>query len=233
MDPTGAAFFDLDRTLIAENSGILYARHERANGRISRGQLARGLLWGGLYHLALVDIDKAFTQALAHYVGVSEREIADRTDTWFDADIAGRLLPGARAAIDQHRAAGQRVVLLTNSSSYAAIAAKRHWGLDDWLANVFNTDADGNLDGTMVQPLCYGAGKVVRAVAWAERHQVDLARSYFYTDSLTDLPMLERVGFPVAVQPDPRLRRVARKQGWPILDWTAAPHSAQSGQASA
>jgi phosphoserine phosphatase len=72
----------------------------------------------------------------------------------------------------------------------------------------------------MLEPLCFGAGKVVAAEAWAARHGVDLADTTFYTDSYTDLPMLERVGRPVAVNPDPRLARTARRRGWPILRWS-------------
>lgn len=232
LHPAGAAFFDLDRTLIAENSGILYARWERRHRRISRLQLAQGLIWGGLYHLSLVDIDKAFRSALAHYVGTADAELDARTRTWFAAEVRHRLLPAARAAIHRHRQAGQKTVLLTNSSCYAARVACADWQLDDWLANVFTVDGQGRLDGGVETPLCYGQGKVLRAERWAADAGVDLARSWFYTDSLSDLPMLERVGHPVVVQPDPRLRREARRRGWPIVDWsTGADASAPRGRA--
>jgi phosphoserine phosphatase len=72
------------------------------------------------------------------------------------------------------------------------------------------------LTGQVVPPVCYGTGKVVWAERFAEEHGVDLSASYFYTDSITDLPLLERVAHPVAVNPDPRLRRLAQKRGWPV-----------------
>jgi phosphoserine phosphatase len=75
---------------------------------------------------------------------------------------------------------------------------------------------DGRLTGRIVPPVCYGPGKVVWAERFAAEHRVDLSASYFYTDSITDLPLLEQVGHPVAVNPDPRLRRLARRQGWPV-----------------
>ena len=231
IDPRGAAFFDLDRTLIAENSGILYAHWERRHRRISRLQLAQGLLWGGLYHLSLVDIDKAFRSALAHYVGTSDAELDQRTRAWFASEIRHRLLPSARDAISRHRDGGQKTVLLTNSSCYAARVACADWQLDDWLANIFTLDDAGRLDGGVESPLCYGHGKVVRAERWAQAAGVDLAHSWFYTDSLSDLPMLERVGHPVVVQPDPRLRREARRRGWPIVDWS--PRSSRSSVSAA
>ncbi len=214
-----AAFFDLDRTLIDANSGLLYARWERKAGRIHRRQLAKSLVWGALYHFDLIDLDKAYSEALSHYVGVPEAALRERTHDWFHADVAHRLRPGGQAALDKHRQAGHPCVLLTNSSCYAAEAAAAHWGLDGWLANHFSTDGEGRLDGRFEPPLCYGAGKVARAEAWAAAHDVDLDASWFYTDALSDLPMLERVAHPIVVHPDPRLRRAARARGWPVETW--------------
>ncbi len=221
MTARGAAFFDLDRTLIAENSGLLYARWERRHGRIGRRTLAKGLLWGGLYHLSLIDIDKAYLEALSHYRGVTAESLDARTREWFDAEIRSLLLPGAAAAIATHRDQGEPSVVLTNSSCWAAEAAQRAWGLDDWIANRFTTDAAGRLDGGIEPPICYGEGQAIRAAAWCEARGLDLGASAFYTDSYSDLEMLLAVGRPVVVQPDPRLRREAKRRGWPILDWRA------------
>ena len=80
---------------------------------------------------------------------------------------------------------------------------------------------DGRLTGRHIAPACAGAGKVVYAERYAAEHGVDLGRSYFYTDSYSDLPMLERVGCPRVVNPDPRLRRRARARGWEIERWRA------------
>ena len=77
---------------------------------------------------------------------------------------------------------------------------------------------DGRFTGRAVLPLCYGRGKIERAERFAAEHGIDLARSYFYSDSISDLPMLERVGEPRVVCPDPRLRREARRRRWPILE---------------
>ena len=75
---------------------------------------------------------------------------------------------------------------------------------------------DGRLTGKVVPPVCFGPGKIVWAERFAAEYGVDLSSSYFYTDSISDLPLLERVRYPVAVNPDPRLRRLARKRGWPV-----------------
>ena len=80
----------------------------------------------------------------------------------------------------------------------------------------FLQSEDGRLTGAIEPPACYGTGKVVWARRFAAEHGVDLGASYFYTDSISDLPLLEQVGHPVAVNPDPRLRRLATRRGWPI-----------------
>ncbi|MCA9519557.1 MAG: HAD family hydrolase [Myxococcales bacterium] len=216
-----AAFFDLDRTLIDVNSGRLYARFEYRNKRISTRQLAESFLWMSLYHFSVLNIEKAFAKAVRHYHGMSEAEIAERTCEWFKSEVAERLQPGAKAVIERHRELGRPTVILTNSSDYQARIAATTWGLDDYIANEFPSDEHGLLLGTVRTPICYGPGKVTRAEEWAAEHQIDLDRSWFYTDSYSDLPMLERVGHPIVVNPDPRLRRLARRRGWPIEDWTA------------
>jgi len=214
-----AAFFDLDRTLIDANSGLLWAVHERRARNISRLQMAKAVVWSALYHLSLIDIERALDQAVAHYRGTAWRELDRRTREWFAAEVEPRLRPGAASALAEHRQQGHQLVLLTNSSVFEARAALETWGLDGFLANDFPTDSSGMLLGTLARPLCYGAGKVAHAERWARERGVDLARSYFYTDSYSDVPMLRRVGQPRVVSPDPRLRRAAKRNGWEILSW--------------
>ncbi|HEY8142171.1 MAG TPA: HAD-IB family hydrolase [Kofleriaceae bacterium] len=213
------AFFDLDRTLIDANSGLLWAQHERRHGHISRGQMARAVFWTALYHLAAIDMETAVSRALEHYRGVDAGDLDRRTRAWFEREVARRLRPRAAEAMAEHRRRGDLLVILTNSSSYEARAATERWGFDDFLANSFPTDTSGRLTGAFERPLCYGRGKVTRAEAWASQRGIDLRGSTFYSDSYSDLPMLERVGRPQVVRPDPRLRLAARRRGWRILDW--------------
>lgn len=219
-DGRAAAFFDLDRTLIDVNSAVLYARDEYKDGRISLRQLLQSGVWSVLYHMSLLNMQSAYAKAAKHYAGMSSTELSESSAGWFKRSIVSRLQPGARRALDQHRSEGEPLVLLTNTSSFLAEAATAEFGLDAWLANIFPVDDRGRLTGTMEQPLCYGDGKVTRASAWAHGNGIDLGASTFYTDSLSDVPMLECVGHPRVVNPDPRLRRLARRRGWPILDWS-------------
>lgn len=213
-----AAFFDLDRTLIDVNSAVLYARYERRAGRISSWQLFRTVINTLLYHLSVLDMEKAYSAALAHYRGAEEAEMLERTRLFFEAEVNPRLQPGARAALQRHKGEGHPLVMLSSSSSFQASIASQKWGLDDWIANRFPTE-NGRMLGTFQPPLCYGPGKVELARLWAEKNGVDLSLSYFYSDSFSDLPMLLEVGHPVVVNPDPRLKAYAQKNAWPLVDW--------------
>lgn len=218
--PSTVAFFDLDRTLIDVNSALLFAQFEYRRGRIGAAKLARAIAWTTAYHFNLLDIERAYDYALAHYRGTSWDDLDSLTRGWFATDVAHRLVPGGRRAIDEHKALGHRCVLITNSSCFAAVAATEHFGLDDWIANLFERDAEGRLTGKFERPLCYGAGKITRANAWLHRNGGSLDEAFFYTDSLSDLPMLEVVKHPRVINPDPKLKRVARERGWSISDWS-------------
>lgn len=217
--PRIAAFFDLDRTLLSVNSGSLYVKHERKEGRISWLQYFLSALWLLMYHFSLIDMGKAFRRAVSFYQGVSHDELEQRTSEWFHSEVKQWIQPGALVALEKHREAGHPCVLLTGSSSYISRVAIEIWPLDDWLATQFIVDDKGLLTGEVIEPLCYAEGKVYWAEDWAKKNEIDLDASYFYSDSLSDRLMLERVGHPRVISPDPRLRKLARKCGWPILDW--------------
>lgn len=214
-----AAFFDLDLTLIDVNSGVEWAKHERRLGNITLWQLGRAVLWHGLYRLSVIDMETALDRAIEHYRGVASDDLDSRTRDWFHRHVSPRARPKALEAIERHRDQGHPLVLLTNSSCYEAAVAAETWGFDAYLANNFPTDSRGRLLGTFERPMCYGPGKVARAERWAADNGVDLGASFFYSDSYSDVPMLERVGEPRVVAPDPRLRRAARQRGWKVLDW--------------
>ena len=220
--PSAAAFFDLDGTLLIVNSARLWIRRERRLGRISLRQVAHAALRIGAYGLGVLDMESALRAALATLRGVPEEEVRAETQAWWREEVRPFVAPGGRAALEAHRRRGDRLVLLTSSSRYAAEMAMEDFGLDAVLYQRYEV-VDGRFTGEPLRPICYAAGKVQVAEDWARAHDVDLARSSFYSDSSTDLPMLERVGHPYAVQPDLRLRLVARVRAWPILDWRAAP----------
>jgi len=222
-----AAFFDLDRTLIGVNSAQLWVRHEYAQGRVNRRQLAEAAFWLLGYRMGVVEVERGIHRAAASLRRRLESELEAATRAWFREVIAPAFLEEGRVAVARHREQGHHVVLLTSSSPYISVLVKDELDLDHILCTRFEV-VDGVFTGRIVPPICYGAGKVAVASEWAQGAGVDLGRSYFYTDSHTDLPMLEAVGHPCVVNPDPRLRRVARRRRWPVATWNSM-RSVQEG----
>lgn len=222
-----AAFFDLDRTLLEVNSARLWFRRERAAGRLRRRQAVEAGVWLGLYHSGLLGARKALTRAVRTLAGKSEAELVAQTRRFFEDELVDSFAPGGLAAVQAHQRAGDPVVLLTSASLYLSRIVQEHLGLDDILC--MRMEVEGGRFTGRIEDLCYGDGKVTAAEAWAEARGVDLAKCWFYTDSFTDLPMLERVGRPMVVSPDPRLARTANKRGWPILDWSGGEDGPDEG----
>ena len=213
-----AALFDLDGTLIDCNSARLWVRREWDAGRLSPRDVLWAGWWLGKYALGRADgLEQGFAAAVATLKGEREEEIAARTREWFAAEVAHRLRPGARAAVERHRAAGDRLVIATSSSRYAASEALAAFGFDDLISAEFEV-LDGRFTGR-VAALAVGDAKLQRASEWAGHVGVDLAECVFYTDSISDLALLARVGHPVAVNPDRALLRAARARGWEVVDW--------------
>ena len=223
MSASGApiAFFDLDLTVLACNSATLWIRREVRLGFLPKRDAARAAIWIGLYQLGFARIESAIVGAIAQLEGADEAAMRARTlDFW--SEIADQIRPGATEAIARHLAAGHHLYLLTSSSNYISDPVVTLLGLDGALCTRFEA-RDGVFTGRPDGALCYGPGKVDHANALAARLGSSLADASFYTDSYSDLPMLESVGRPVAVHPDPRLSRHARRRGWPIEDWSARP----------
>lgn len=211
-----AAFFDIDGTLIACNTARLYMQHLRATGRARRRDLARTLYYLGRYKLGLLDVNRALAVSLDWVRGWEEAAVRADCEAWYVSAVRPWIYPAMAATVAEHRGAGHVSVLLTSATRYLAEPLAADLGVEHVLVTRLVV-RDGHFTGEAVRPVCYGAGKVHWAEWLAAREGVDLARSYFYTDSITDLPVLERVGEPRVVNPDPRLRRVAVRRGWPVL----------------
>lgn len=218
MNPTAqAAFFDMDRTLLRIDTAMSWTRFLYRRGELSSVMLGKALYWSALYKLALLDMEAVFTRLCRDLAGDSEAEMISKCEIWYRSDVEHYIAPGARAAVERHRSAGHLVVLATGSTVYAARNVARGVAIDHVLASELEV-VDDTFTGKP-RALCFGRHKVALAEAWAAREGVDLARSYFYSDSYNDLPMLERVGTAIAVNPDARLLRHARRRRWPTVRW--------------
>lgn len=212
-----AALFDMDNTLLRVDTGMSWTKFLYRRGELPRKMIAKAVYWSTLYKLAVLDMEAVFTKLCLDLEGDSEDEMIAKCDVWYREHIAREIAPAARVAVEHHRAQGHLVVLATGSTCYAARPVARGVGIDHVLSSELEVER-GAFTGRP-SALCFGQHKVALAESWAERHGVDLAASYFYSDSYNDLPMLQRVGTAIAVNPDARLRRHARTRGWAVQQW--------------
>jgi HAD superfamily hydrolase (TIGR01490 family) len=180
--------------------------------------LAKAIYWSTLYKLAVLDMETVFTKLCRDLEGDLESEMIAKCDVWYREHIEPHVAPAARVAVEHHRQAGHVVVLATGSTAYAARPVAKGVGIEHVLSS--ELEVVGGAFTGRPSALCFGRHKVALAEQWAASHGIDLARSYFYSDSYNDLPMLARVGTAIAVNPDARLRRHARKHGWAIQHWS-------------
>jgi HAD superfamily hydrolase (TIGR01490 family) len=211
-----AALFDLDKTLLDVSSAQLYARYLYRQGLMGRRELAQVAWWGLLSRLGVLDLHALIPRLLAGAAGDDEKELRRMCDRWFDEDVLPHLTARGRQRVAEHQAQGQVLALVSASTQYVVGPMAAHLGFPGQYVCTHLESQNGHLTGEIVPPVCYGSGKVVWAERFAAEHDVDLAASTFYSDSISDLPLMERVGHPVAVNPDPRLLRLARKRGWPV-----------------
>jgi len=212
------AFFDVDRTIVSVNTGRLFLRDLRRRGEISFFRAMRALVWMAKYHLSLIDLQWVATRLAGEMAGQDEREFAATCRQWVERDVLPLVVPGARGQIEKHRAEGHVLAILSTSPTYVTQPLAEVLGIDEVMSTRFEVD-DGHFTGRLIGPACVGPGKVHWAEDLGARRQLDLSQSWFYTASYTDMPMLERVGNRVVVNPDPRLRRMAKRRGWPVQDW--------------
>ncbi len=214
-----AAFFDLDRTLMEGSSAFQFGRAAYKAGLLGRRQLiADG--WANL-RFRLRGATDEDTHALRDRVSASLSGIRVRDLQRLGADVlAGvlpRIYPQVLAVAHEHQDAGRRVYIITAASQELAVMLARVLAFDGAIGSQFSEAIDGVFTGKPAGLFIYGAGKARAIEQLAAREGIDLAASYAYSDSASDLPMLRAVGHPVAVNPDGELGQVAREEGWDVL----------------
>ncbi len=241
MSEPVAAFFDVDDTLVCGNTALLLGRFLALRGEIPLSDFA---LRGAYYWIGHVLHRLDYREVIRHGARLVAGRCFDDVMEWGRAcvreTISGRIYSEALSAIDTHRRAGHRVVLVSSAPRMVIEALAGHLSVGDALYTDGEV-ADGIVTGRVLEPACWGEGKRQLAEAFARAHGLSLLLSYFYTDSVTDLPLLRRVGHPRAVKPDRHLRKAALAHGWPILSFrtlarrgsTIAQTQAQMGKGAA
>lgn len=215
-----AAFFDLDKTILAKSSALAFARPFYRGGLIGRSDVIRSayaqfiFLASGADHDQMETMRRYMSSLVTGWDVAKVREIVAET---IDDIIDPAIYDEAVALIEGHRAAGRDIVIISSSGTEVVEPIGARLGADIAVGTQLAVD-DGKYTGEILF-YAYGEAKADAVRDLAQERGYDLGACYAYTDSVTDLPMLDAVGHPTAVNPDSELRRIASERGWPIVDF--------------
>lgn len=215
-----AAFFDLDKTIIARSSALVFGRPFMKEGLISRSMIVKGMYAQLVYHLVGADegkMEKMRIALLELTKGWEKDKVSQLVRETLEEIIDPIIYAEALELIEEHRAAGRRVYIVSSSAEEIVKPLAEYLGVPHVIATRAKVE-DGLYTGEL-EFYAYSEGKREAILAEAERLGLDLPASYAYSDSITDVPMLETVGHPHAVNPDKELRKVAEEREWVILEF--------------
>ncbi len=212
------ALFDMDRTLVSVNTGRLFVRWRRQEKDMSTRDTLRAMRYLLLYSLGLLDAENVVRRVLRSTRGIEEQRFADACSAWFEQAVKPHISAAARSEVARCQARGDLCAILSAQTAYVTRPLARELGIKHVLCTELEVE-NGKFTGRHLPPMCYGEGKTTHATRWAEQHGLGFERCAFYTDSISDLPMLDLVGEPRVINPDLRLRWTARMRRWPVQQW--------------
>jgi putative phosphoserine phosphatase/1-acylglycerol-3-phosphate O-acyltransferase len=210
------AFFDLDGTIICSNSGKALILYAYKRGLITWKDIAKGMYLSFLYRFEFKDTAKIINSIVGWLKGVSESDLAALSEEIFKDHLKKSIRPEIVEQIRLHKKDGGMVVVLSSAIMPVCKAVADHLEMDDVICSTLETRNGiftGNPDGS----LCFGKEKVARLTEFCIKHNIKPCDSWYYGDSIDDLPVLSSVGNPVCVNPDKKLLKAARKRGWKVL----------------
>ncbi len=217
---TSAAFFDLDRTLMSGSSAFYFAKAVYAEGLLPLHRLTRDAISTLTFKLfgASDEKSQATRDRILSAVAGQQAEQLRRLAPSVVEDLLPRIRPEAQALLDMHEQAGRDVYII--SASPVEIVGELARALE--ITGGIGTESeivDGVYTGRLAAPFCYGEGKAEHIRKLAAEHGYDLQQCYAYSDSASDLPMMQIVGNPIAVNPDRSMMAVAHRRGWPVVEF--------------
>lgn len=228
---TVAAFFDMDNTVIRGASAYHIARGLQQRGYFKFRDVFR-FAWEQAKYVLLGETQEQITSLRAEVLSVikgwSAAEMAQVGEEVYDEVLALRIFPGTKAIMDDHLAKGHEVWIVTASPLEVGRVVAQRLGATGALGTVAE-QVGGYYTGRLVGDMLHREAKAVALHTLAQERGLDLARSYAYGDSVNDTPMLEAVGNPSAINPDTKLRRLARARGWPIQEFRKRRKSGRRG----
>ncbi|GGB77871.1 phospholipid biosynthesis protein [Knoellia flava TL1] len=219
----GAAFFDLDRTLLQGGTGPHLSQAMVDLGLVPRSLPGQGLLFKA-FDLVGENLPSIFLARQATLVARGKDSHSFDAAAANAAEVIAELVhPFALALIEQHKAEGRMVVMATTTPEHLIKPLADRLGFDHVLATRYGTKDDGRFDGSIRGPFVWSTGKLSAVRHFAVQNDIDLRESFAYSDSIFDVPLLEAVGSPAAVNPDPRLTMYAVARRWPIVHFDVSP----------
>jgi putative phosphoserine phosphatase/1-acylglycerol-3-phosphate O-acyltransferase len=219
----GAAFFDLDRTLLSGASGPVLSDAMRAAGLVSRSIPGERFIYGLFNTIGETLPGMALARQAASLARGRSQAAVQAAAEEAAAVLADMIQPFAASLFAEHRAGGRRLVLATTTPYDLVKPLADALGFDDVVATRYGVNDDGTYTGSLDGNFVWAAGKLAAVRRWAQDHDVELAESWFYSDSIYDTPLMAAVGHPVVVNPDPRMVFVALARRWPIVHLDVPP----------
>jgi len=211
--PQIAAFFDLDRTLIAGFSAATFVRELVRVGKLDAAALARGVATATRFQLGGLGFSGFVTETLGALKGMAESELIEMGERLFTEHLATAIYPESRALVQAHQRKRHTVAVVSSALPYQVGPIARELGIEHVMCTRLEV-TDGSITGNVMHPTCYGVGKATAA-------RIALDKSFFYTDSDEDLPLLDLVGRPRPINPTRTLATLAAKRGWPARRFTS------------
>lgn len=214
------AFFDFDGTIIYGYSATKYLLEQIKRGDVKPYQLIELVRTMTGFSLGSIGFSALMEKAAFLLAGISEQEYIEFGKMLYKKHLAKLIYPESRALIEAHLKKGHTVALISAATPYQVMPAASDLGVEHVMCTHLETEG-GQFTGNVVKPTCYGMGKVVAAQQVRAQTGLDFKQSFFYTDSDEDIELLEHVGKPRPLNPNSRLRSIARGRGWPVQDFNS------------
>ncbi len=213
--PKIGAFFDLDRTLLAGFSASSFFFERLLSGRMAPKEVVDSLRGALSFGLGRTGFSGMMVATAGAYRGLAEKVLLEIGEEVFAKHLATQIYPESRALVEAHQAMGHTVAIVSSATRYQAEPLAKEMNIPHVLCTRLDVE-DGVFTGRVVHPTCWGEGKAEAGRQLAESHDLDLAQSFFYTDSDEDMPLLEIVGRPRPLNPNRRLAQIAKERHWPV-----------------
>jgi len=213
-----AAFFDLDGTLLNVNSGEVLVHMAYKNGHMKKKDLLQAFYLAFLYKFQLRETSKIIKKMPKWLSGLAENKIAGFTNKIFEEILVHAIRPQMKDVIEEHRQKNARLVILSAAFNYICAPVAEFLDMDDILCSSLEV-VNGHFTGKTNGELCFDDVKLKRVKAFCEQNSFKMKQACYYADSIADIPVFNAVGYPVCINPDKRLAKLAADNKWPVYNW--------------